>query len=171
MCGINAIRITGRLLNKNIPIGADIALVSNMTRIFIISTIMARGKVGIKDSMASVLLEFLLVTSIVGPRLLLTSVVGPLLLLMFAVGPLLLPTSVGGPLLLLKFAVGPLLLPAAVPLPVVKARVKTEKLLLRRKSVRNSPPTVASSQIAQPGRSGIFWQILNFVRGIKVSPV
>ena len=54
MRGINAIRITGRLLNKSIPIGADIASVSVMTRIFIISTIAARGKVGIKDSMASV---------------------------------------------------------------------------------------------------------------------
>ena len=53
MRGINAILITGRLLNKSIPIGADITLVSVMTRIFIINTIAARGKVGIKDSMAS----------------------------------------------------------------------------------------------------------------------
>jgi hypothetical protein len=54
MRGINAILITGRILNKNIPIGADIASASVMTRIFIISTIAARGKVGIKDSMAPV---------------------------------------------------------------------------------------------------------------------
>ena len=50
-----AILITGRLLNKSIPISADTTLVSVMTRIFIINTIAARGKVGIKDSMASVL--------------------------------------------------------------------------------------------------------------------
>ena len=67
MRGINTILITGRLLNKSIPIGADIALVSVMTRIFIISTIVARGKVGIKDSMASVLLEPLLVMASVPP--------------------------------------------------------------------------------------------------------
>ena len=56
MLGINAILITGVILNKSIPIGADITLVSVMTRIFTISTIAARGKVGIKDSRASVLL-------------------------------------------------------------------------------------------------------------------
>ena len=68
MRGINAIRITGGLLNKSIPIGADIVLVSVMTRIFIISTIAARGKVGIKDSMASVLLKaYLGPSSIRGP--------------------------------------------------------------------------------------------------------
>jgi hypothetical protein len=61
MRGINAIRITGSLLNKSIPIGADIASVNITTRIFIISTIAARGKVGIKDSMASVPLQPLLV--------------------------------------------------------------------------------------------------------------
>ena len=55
MRGINKILITGRILNKSIPIGADIALVSVMTRIFIINTIVARGEVGIKDSMAFVL--------------------------------------------------------------------------------------------------------------------
>ena len=65
MRGINAILITGGILNKSIPIGADIALVSVMTRIFIINTIAARGKVGIKDSMASVLLEPLLVMTFV----------------------------------------------------------------------------------------------------------
>ena len=49
------ILITGRILNKSIPIGADITLVSVMTRIFTISTIVARGEAGIKDSMAFVL--------------------------------------------------------------------------------------------------------------------
>jgi hypothetical protein len=52
MPGINAIRITGRLLNKNIPIGADIASASVMTRIFIINIIAAKAKVGIKDTKA-----------------------------------------------------------------------------------------------------------------------
>jgi hypothetical protein len=66
--GINAILITGRLLNKSIPIGADIALVIAMTRIFITSTIVARGKVGIKDSMVFVLLELLLVPAVVPLR-------------------------------------------------------------------------------------------------------
>ena len=56
MPGINTILITGRVLIKSTPIGADIALVSVMTRIFIIRTIAARGEVGIKDSRASVLL-------------------------------------------------------------------------------------------------------------------
>ncbi len=69
MCGINTIRITGRLLPKSIPIGADIGLASTMTRIFIIRTIGARGKVGIKDSMASVRLR-LLVTACVALELL-----------------------------------------------------------------------------------------------------
>jgi hypothetical protein len=67
MRGINAIRITGGLLNKSIPIGADIAWVSVMTRIFIINTIAAKGEVGTKESMASVLLEPLLVMTFVLP--------------------------------------------------------------------------------------------------------
>ena len=54
--GINRILITGRVLNKSIPIGAGTMLVSIMTRIFIIPTIVAKGEVGIRDSMASVLL-------------------------------------------------------------------------------------------------------------------
>src|SRR5659263_98695 len=141
MRGINAILNTGRVLNKGIPIGADIALVSVMTRIFIIRTIAARGKVGIKDSRASVLLEPLLVmisvvgpilvmtsvvgpilvmtTVLVGPPLLLTSIVGPFLVLTSVVGPFLVLTSVVGPLLVLTSVVGPLLLLPAVPLLVV----------------------------------------------------
>ena len=55
MRGTDTILITGRILIKSIPIGADITLVSIMTRIFIMPTIVARGKVGSKDSMASVL--------------------------------------------------------------------------------------------------------------------
>jgi hypothetical protein len=55
MRGINVILITGELSNKSILIGAVIASASVMTRIFIINTITAGGKVGIKDSMASVL--------------------------------------------------------------------------------------------------------------------
>jgi hypothetical protein len=54
MRGINAILITGRLLNKSIPIGAAIASVSVMTRIFIINTIAGTARGGIKDSMAPV---------------------------------------------------------------------------------------------------------------------
>ena len=54
MRGINAIRITGRILNKSIPIGGDTRLAGIMTRIFIISTIAARVEVGIKDSKAAV---------------------------------------------------------------------------------------------------------------------
>ena len=41
-----------QIFNNSIPIGADTMPVSIMTRIFIISTIVARGEVGIKDSMA-----------------------------------------------------------------------------------------------------------------------
>ena len=114
--GINAILITGRISNKDIPIGADITLVSVMTRIFITSTIVAMGKVGIKDSMASVLLEPL-VPAFVALEL----------------------------LFLVVLTLEPLLL----------GFVNLEKLLMVRKNIRNSPPTGASSQIAQPGRSGI----------------
>jgi hypothetical protein len=52
--GTNTILITGRIFLKGIPIGADTNIVSVMARIFIISTIVARVKVGIKDSMARV---------------------------------------------------------------------------------------------------------------------
>jgi hypothetical protein len=56
MRGIRDIRITGIIFSDSILIGADTMLVSIMTRIFIIGTIMARGQVGIRDSMAFVLL-------------------------------------------------------------------------------------------------------------------
>jgi len=55
--GINKIRTTTRILRKSIPIGGGIILVSVMTRIFIISTIRARGEVGIKAFMAAQPLE------------------------------------------------------------------------------------------------------------------
>jgi hypothetical protein len=76
MHGINAIRITGRILNKSIPIGADIGLVRVMTRIFIISTIAARVEAGIKDSKASVRQQLLLVMAsvLLEPVLVMTSV-------------------------------------------------------------------------------------------------
>ena len=121
MRGIRVILIIGQIFSDSIPIGADTKLVSIMTRIFIINTIAARGKVGIKDSMAFVLLESFLVmmsvllepplvmTSVVGPLLHPMSVVGPPLRQTFAVGPLLHPTSVVGPPLLLTSVVGPLL--------------------------------------------------------------
>ena len=64
-------------MNKSIPIGADIASVNITTRIFIISTIAARGKVGIKDSMASVHLQPLLVLAFVLRWTLATAFVTP----------------------------------------------------------------------------------------------
>ena len=51
------ILITGKVFSGSIPIGADIEPVSITTRIFIISTIVARVAVGIKASMGSVLPE------------------------------------------------------------------------------------------------------------------
>jgi hypothetical protein len=139
MRGTDTILITGRILIKSIPIGADIASVSVMTRIFIINTIAARGKVGIKDSRASVLLE----------PLVLVFVALELLVLVFVlVEPLIQPSM---PLEALVLAVLSLE-------PLVMGFVNLEKLLLLRKSIRNSPPAGASSQIAQPGRSGIILQ-------------
>jgi hypothetical protein len=57
MRGIRDIRITGIIFSDTIPIGADTTLVSIMTRIFIISTIVARVAVGSKASMGLVLPE------------------------------------------------------------------------------------------------------------------
>ena len=54
MPGIRDILITGIIFSDSILIGADTMPVSTMTRIFIIGTIVARGEVGIKDSMAAV---------------------------------------------------------------------------------------------------------------------
>jgi hypothetical protein len=236
MRGINAILITGGILNKSIPIGADIASVSVMTRIFIISTIAARGEVGIKDSMGSVLLYPPLVMGFVLPGpLALASVREPLVLtfidlqqLVLAIRdpellvleppvlacvpqeppalasvrePLVQPSMPLEALVLAVLHLGQLLPPfvALVPLeprllrsvalePPVRRFVLLEGLLLPcvllgllvrrrspleplallllrgvnlekpnllRKSLRNSSPTGAHSQIAQPGRSGI----------------
>ncbi len=55
--GINKILIIGKISGDSIPIGPDTTPASIMTRIFIISTIVVRGKAGIKDTMASVLLK------------------------------------------------------------------------------------------------------------------
>jgi hypothetical protein len=52
--GIRDILNTGIILSDSILNGADTRLVGTMTRIFIIGTIVARGEVGIKDSMAFV---------------------------------------------------------------------------------------------------------------------
>jgi hypothetical protein len=54
MRGIRDILNTGIILSDSILIGADTRLVTTMTRIFITGTIVARGEVGIKDSMAFV---------------------------------------------------------------------------------------------------------------------
>ncbi len=56
MRGIRDIRITGIIFSASILIGLTTMLASIMTRIFIIGTIVARGEVGIKASMAFVLL-------------------------------------------------------------------------------------------------------------------
>ena len=147
MHGINTIRITGRILIKSIPIGADIALVSVMTKIFIIRTIVARGKVGIKDSMESVLLE---------PLLVLPSVLLKALVLGFRnQGPLVRRFVLLGLLVRCSAPLEPLVLAFINLDPLVLGFINLKKLLLLRKSIRNSPPTGASSQIAQPGRSGI----------------
>jgi hypothetical protein len=53
--GISKILITGRVLLSGIPIGAPTNIVSVITRIFIISTIVARVAVGIKASVVSIL--------------------------------------------------------------------------------------------------------------------
>jgi hypothetical protein len=67
MRGINTILITGKIFSDSIPIGADTEPVSIMTRIFIISTIVARVAVGIKASVAFVLPEPL-VLALVNPQ-------------------------------------------------------------------------------------------------------
>ena len=120
--GISGIRdslITGKVFSNSIPIGADTKLVSVMTRIFITGTIAARVQVGIKDSMASVLLE---------------------------------------PLVMAYKPLEPLGLAFMRPGPLGLASVNPEKLLLARKNRSSSSPPGASSQIAQPGRSGIILQ-------------
>jgi len=192
-------------LNKGIPIGADIVLVRLMTRNFIIRTIVARGKVGIKDSRASVLLEPLLL-GFVAPELLLLPFVSrePLVLAVLPLEPLLPAFVLVGPQVLAVLRLGPLLPLFVLREPLVQAVlrlglllplfvlreplvlpfvllglpvrhrapleppglgvVNPEKPLPLRKSLRNSFPTGASSQIAQSGRSG---NILKATSGIS----
>jgi len=134
--GISGIRdslITGKVFSNSIPIGADTKLVSVMTRIFITGTIAARVQVGIKDSMASVLLE-------------------PLVMAYKPLEPLVVA------FLLLKPLRGMLAM-ASVPLgPPVMTSVNPEKPLMARRNPSSSSPPGASSQIAQPVRSGIILQ-------------
>jgi hypothetical protein len=54
--GIMGILITGKILLGRIPIGTDTNMVAFMTRIFIISTIVARVEVGIRDSIMEAIL-------------------------------------------------------------------------------------------------------------------
>jgi hypothetical protein len=121
-----------------------------MTRIFIIRTIVARGEVGIKDSMASVLLEPLLVL----PSVLVEPLVQAVLLLK----PLVLGLRNQEPLVRRFILLGLLVRCSALLEPLVLGFINLKKLLLLRKSIRNSPPTGASSQIAQPERFGIILQ-------------
>jgi len=100
MRGISAILSTGGILNKSIPIGADIALVRLMTRIFIINTIAARGKAGSKDSMAFGLLEPLVLGFVVLELLFLAFVLKePLVLVFVALEPQVLAVLTLGQLL------------------------------------------------------------------------
>ena len=117
MPGINAILNTGRLLNKSIPIGADIALVSVMTRIFIINIIAGTGRGGIKDSMATVPQQ-----------------------------PLLARVSVREPLLVMKFVPRqPLVVVVVLTLrPLLPASVPRRPLLVER-FVRQQPLPVKAS--------------------------
>ena len=131
-------------MNKSIPIGADIASVNITTRIFIISTIAARGKVGIKDSMASVHLQPLLVLAFVLRWTLATAFVTPeAQALEVLTLRQLLPASVAlehllpvfvttGPLVVLAYKLlEPLALPFRNREPLVLAVLSLGKLLLR----------------------------------------
>ena len=168
--GISGIRdslITGKIFSDSIPIGADTKLVSVMTRIFITGTIAARVQVGIKDSMASVLLELLVMASkplapMIAAFLLLKPLMGILATASAPLGPLVLAFTRLAPLvgafLLLKPLMGILATASVPPGPLGLASVNPGKLLLARKNHRSSSPTGASSQIAPPGRSGIILQ-------------
>ena len=161
--GIRGILNTGKVFSDSIPIGADTKLVSVMTRIFITGTIAARVQVGIKDSMASVLLE---------PPGLASAPQEPLVLAFMRPGPLVMAYKLLQPLVVgflpRKRLMGmlatasdpqePLVLASVLLEPLVLASVNPEKLLLARKNRSSSFPPGASSQIAQPGRSGIILQ-------------
>ncbi len=151
--GIRDILITGKTFSDSIPIGADTKLVSVMTRIFITGTIAARVQVGIKDSMASVLPESLVMAykpqdPLVVAFLLLKPLMGMLATASVPLGPLVLGSAPQEPLVLAFMRPGPLGLTSVNP----------EKLILARKDRNSSSPPGASSQIAQPGRSGIILQ-------------
>jgi len=126
MRGIRGIRITGIIFSDSILIGAGTTLVSIMTRIFIISTIVARVAVGIKaSSMGLVLLKPLDLAILPEP-----------LLLVFV------PLRAAGP-------------GARKPEATGRAFVNLRQLLMMRKKSSSSHPTGARSQITQPGRSAI----------------
>jgi len=168
--GIREILITGKIFSDSIPIGANTKLVSVMTRIFITGTIAARVQVGIKDSMASVLLESLVMAykplePLVAAFLLLKPLMGMLATASVPLGPLVLasaPQELLGlaykPLVVAYKPLEPLGLAFMRPGPLGLASVNPEKLLLARKNRSSSSPPGASSQIAQPGRSGIILQ-------------
>jgi hypothetical protein len=141
--GIREILITGKIFSDSIPIGANTKLVSVMTRIFITGTIAGRVQGGIKDSMASALLE---------PLVMASALLEPLVMASKPLEPLV------AAFLLLKPLMGMLATASVPPGPLVLAAVNPEKLLLARKNRSSSSPPGASSQIAQPGRSGIILQ-------------
>jgi len=142
--GIRDSRITGKIFSDSIPIGADTKLVSIMTRIFITGTIAARVLVGIKDSMASAPQELLVMASKpLGPLVVAFLLLKPLMGMLATASVLLAPLVVA--FLLLNQLMGMLAM----------ASINPEKPLLARKNRSSSSPPVASSQIAQPGRSGI----------------
>jgi hypothetical protein len=116
MRGINEIHITGRILLNGIPIGADTELVSIMTRIFIISTIVARVAVGIKASKGLVLPEPPVLGNIPEP-----------------LGLANIPEPLGLPNIPEPLVLG------NIPEPLVRAFVNLEKLLLMRKKSSSRP--------------------------------
>jgi hypothetical protein len=119
--GINTILITGRVLRNDIPIGAAINILSVMARNFIISTIVARVKVGIKDSMVFVLLEPMDLVSVL-PELLVQAILPePLVLEKFVLPEPLVLAILPGPLVLVFVLPEPLVL-AILPEPLGLAK-------------------------------------------------
>ena len=160
--GIREILITGKIFSDSIPIGADTKLVSVMTRIFITGTIAARVQVGIKDSMASVLLEPLVMASKpLGPLVPAFAPKEPLVMASKPLEPLAVAFLLLKPLMGMLAAAsapkGPLVLASAHKGPLGLTSANPEKLILARKGRNSSSSSGASSQIAQPGRSGIIW--------------
>jgi len=166
MRGTNTIRITGRILNKSFPIGADTIMVSVTTRIFMISTTAARGEVGIKDSRASVLLEpLVLPVMTLKPLVMAVLPLKPPALAFVALKPLVQAFRNLEPLvqtfrnlepLVQTFRnLEPLVLGFINLEPLVLGFINLKKLLMVKKNRRSSSPAGVNSQIAQPGRSGI----------------